>query len=512
MTTWKQVVYDVADAYREADGSTAKIPVGSLADKVREGAGIPYTGDNPLTIGQNGYIFEPKTLLKDGLTIINGVEGEDLTETEARQSAAVASLMSMVKRKVSESKNNGLYVWEKYSYKTEISATNVVSTSDGFTVTLDSEYSTEYVAGGEIVLGVDYMEHGDSPDGLYHHIFASDGNVYDPYFDDGDAPIGTVPLGTWSISGNTITAEGWFDVRNETISSYTSITFANPLLFDSYVVSDVEDAYPNGGELDGYYYEKGESGEYVWKKCERVAPITLSFTQTQTYPMIVKVSSDDVDLTKVDGSFFVGVKMDTPDTGIDIEFLDNMKVLYNTTEMAYTYTASTCQIEINNNPGNIYSWNDYTKEAIVTFLDYVVSDDPTAYPDKAIQDGYWYERVSEEDGITPEIFGCSRMAVDTFVYSSSTVANGVTLNHSLNDVPKVVLITVKNRPSAYYNVGNMLAIVTATNQLSGGIEYYTSQIVGGSASGTVTSTTIKLSLSVNAYFITGAEYQLITMA
>ena len=88
-TTWKQVVYDVADAYREANDSTERIPVGQLADKVREGAGVKYTGDNPLTIGQSGYTFPAKTLLKEGLQIVNGVNGEDLTAEVGEQNVAV---------------------------------------------------------------------------------------------------------------------------------------------------------------------------------------------------------------------------------------------------------------------------------------------------------------------------------------------------------------------------------------------------------------------------------------
>lgn len=36
-TTWKQVVYDVANAWREANDSTAKIPVSELPNKVKEG-------------------------------------------------------------------------------------------------------------------------------------------------------------------------------------------------------------------------------------------------------------------------------------------------------------------------------------------------------------------------------------------------------------------------------------------------------------------------------------------
>lgn len=38
-TTWKQVVYDAADAYREASKTTDKIPVGQLANLIRQGAG-----------------------------------------------------------------------------------------------------------------------------------------------------------------------------------------------------------------------------------------------------------------------------------------------------------------------------------------------------------------------------------------------------------------------------------------------------------------------------------------
>ena len=75
--------------------------------------GNKYTGPNPLTIGANGYSFDPKTLLKDGLTIVNGVEGEDLTLTEADMALAITELQRMVARKVSENRGEGEYVWKK---------------------------------------------------------------------------------------------------------------------------------------------------------------------------------------------------------------------------------------------------------------------------------------------------------------------------------------------------------------------------------------------------------------
>jgi hypothetical protein len=113
-TTWKQVVYDTADAYREANGTTDKIPVGQLAEKVRAGAGVPYEGDNPLTLGAEGHTFPPKTLLKEGLQIINGVNGEDLTETVTLQKSAVEELVKTVNRKIAL--NNGEAI--EYSYGT----------------------------------------------------------------------------------------------------------------------------------------------------------------------------------------------------------------------------------------------------------------------------------------------------------------------------------------------------------------------------------------------------------
>ena len=126
-TTWKQAVYDIADAYREAEGTTEKISIAELKEKVRDGGGkvyldgerikqlemTSYKGESPLTIGQEGTTIEPNTLLPDGLQIINGVNGEDLTETEARQDTAVQDLMRKVMRKVSDHNGEGEFVWKK---------------------------------------------------------------------------------------------------------------------------------------------------------------------------------------------------------------------------------------------------------------------------------------------------------------------------------------------------------------------------------------------------------------
>lgn len=244
-TTWKQVVLDTADAYREANGTLDKIPVGSLADKVREGAGVPYTGNNPLTIGTNGYSFDPKTLLKDGLTIVNGVEGEDLTATEADMALAIAELQRMVARKVSDHKGEGEYVWKKDNSI----IFDPVNTVDG----------TKYII-----------------------------TVTNPKFDISKATMDTFVGGSWSVhlTGNTALT-GTLGIVKQSgdyvlqwngaggigggvyDSTKGTITFTNDGSFGQttatskfvkngevdYVVSDDPTAYPDGGEQDGYWYE-----------------------------------------------------------------------------------------------------------------------------------------------------------------------------------------------------------------------------------------------------------------
>ena len=71
-----------------------------------------------------------------------------------------------------------------------------------------------------------------------------------------------------------------------------------------------------------------------------------------------------------------------------------------------TNASSTYNVYIQNDKGSVYlyaqtSFSNYYKYDIhsvkteYTFLDYIVSDKETAYPDGGEKDGYWYERVVE---------------------------------------------------------------------------------------------------------------------
>ena len=71
---------------------------------------------------------------------------------------------------------------------------------------------------------------------------------------------------------------------------------------------------------------------------------------------------------------------------------------------------------------------------VYTFLDYVVSDKETAYPDGGEKGGYWYEKVSE-----------AKVATGTLTISDSSTYT-LTIEHGLGRIPKefYLLITSNN--------------------------------------------------------------------
>ena len=249
-TTWKQVVLDTADAYREANGTTNKIPVGQLADKVRAGAGTPYEGDNPLTIGQAGFTFPAKTLLKDGLQIINGVNGEDLTDTAADQTTAVEDLLRMVNRKIAMNNGEGQYVWKKCSNtltleNPTIDLTNIdmcqwwkVSGIEGLDA-VDASFFDGFVYGSYVFSYANGV------------LTCSNGSVTNTF---------TYDSATQELMGSTYNMFG--DNKEAVTMTYTGTKVMNGQKggFVDYVVSSDTEAYPNGGELDGYWYELVEEG------------------------------------------------------------------------------------------------------------------------------------------------------------------------------------------------------------------------------------------------------------
>lgn len=147
--------------------------------------------------------------------------------------------------------------------------------------------------------------------------------------------------------------------------------------------------------------ESLKHGAYVWKKLTK--SIVVTFVQTSYNPIKFTVSSGDIDLGSVDESWFVGIKCSYSwATAVyAFEFMENNVFVIWTAdgkshlyEGTYSYNPSNKTITTDINPSGSFGINSSaTKQG--NFLDFVVSDSPTAYPDGGEQDGYWYEKVVE---------------------------------------------------------------------------------------------------------------------
>ena len=123
-------------------------------------------------------------------------------------------------------------------------------------------------------------------------------------------------------------------------------------------------------------------GEFVWKKCKEAI---ISFTQLNSgsAPLLIQCSSDDVDLSTVDESFFYGMmgSLTNGSTTYTYEFAEGSQFFTNGSDVVndYTYDPNTMRISIIGRQfGAIYTWTDCEKDVSVKFL---VSDSENKYPD-----------------------------------------------------------------------------------------------------------------------------------
>lgn len=170
-----------------------------------------------------------------------------------------------------------------------------------------------------------------------------------------------------------------------------------------------------------------------------------------------------------------------------------------------------------------YPYTLFESETTLSFIDYIVSDKETAYPDGGEKGGYWYERVAE---LNPQMFGYTKMAVDTFTPSSDTLFRNWSIPHSLGEIPKFVIIRAKSITSYVttkyaetWNFGflhNPDASSSASISMSFTCIYYTSSLSQGhdGLSMLFSSTAIMggSSVSNTIYLKSGVEYEIITMA
>lgn len=181
--------------------------------------------------------------------------------------------------------------------------------------------------------------------------------------------------------------------------------------------------------------------------------------------------------------------------------------------------------------GSADTVTSYKVNILKSVLDFVVSDDPTAYPDGGTQGGYWYEKVVEGVPLTG-ILGMQKIAVDYFTPTADTYLSGITLTHSLGAVPTTVFIMPVAKsytlPADYNSYYILFHAFNAAKFISGATQWamVREAIVGASLKCSmitsaqhspeiVTSTQFKADTNSGtggSYLKAGVEYAIITAA
>lgn len=158
-----------------------------------------------------------------------------------------------------------------------------------------------------------------------------------------------------------------------------------------------------------------------------------------------------------------------------------------------------------------------------TFIEYVVSDNENAYPDKAVHtDGYYYEKV----GGGPDLSSVGFTKGETIEVDCASQTT-FTVSHSLGVIPKLILL-VGDGDISYGRV----SILVATRYKNGSSYYYMNKYgitdngiaitdvfdtyysgSSGSARITATDTTITFNYdnSNNGYFSRGSKYKCLVL-
>ena len=255
-------------------------------------------------------------------------------------------------------------------------------------------------------------------------------------------------------------------------------------------------------------------GMYVWKKYEGIPPvsnITLKFEMiTYGNPCVVKVSSDDIDLSLVDSTIFIGMTLSgtltASSSATSFAFVSENEFTKNSATYSYNYDPSSQTITMNYEFTATVIWNNsvVSYSGNLSFLNYIVSDKETAYPDGGEKGGYWYEKVG--DGLTPEMFGCTKYEVGSFTLSSDNYT--VSFNHTLGEKPKAVIINENSSITDSNYVNTYLA------PSSYGAYVYSNRVSGNSASGnTLNESTVTVTTgNTSRKFKSGVKYNYVLLA
>lgn len=285
--------------------------------------------------------------------------------------------------------------------------------------------------------------------------------------------------------------------------------------------------------------ENNGAGEWVWKKCWKYT-VNLTQTTTGTNPTKFKVTGSGNNTDFTDVGFIVGKKF-VSDLGHTLEFLDETHMRHTAqngstvNEYTFTWDAANSTVEM---PAQWSTTHTFTAQETLRTKEFIVSAGEFDYPDREYgDDGYWYAQYYEDydkpeniaeyidifgtvgaltGGLTPENFGFTKMAVDTFSFSSRGQMATNTISHSLNDVPKMAIIIPKTKPTANYNLFAFFGTNpygVSGNKSNGSFASYENSGSFGTVQGNFRSEILRVGTSItNAYYEAGVEYTLITMA
>ena len=166
-----------------------------------------------------------------------------------------------------------------------------------------------------------------------------------------------------------------------------------------------------------------------------------------------------------------------------------------------------------------YVWKKLTAEG-GDFVDFVVNDTETAYPDGGMQEGYWYEKFNPATLIASnvrkdvDIWGIvgtlveGKTGIDYGTVTLNGSQNKVTVSHNLGKSPSFIAIIPDGFSSvSYSDVNNSYGII-GSQALMVDIGYTTSDAVFEleGASNTVTSSSITFWAPSGSNFISDTYY------
>ena len=177
--------------------------------------------------------------------------------------------------------------------------------------------------------------------------------------------------------------------------------------------------------------------------------------------------------------------------------------------------ANLLNIKNNAKKEGVYVWKKLTADG-GDFINFVVSDSETSYPDGAVHtDGYWYEKFQ----LDPTLFGCTKYAVDEFTLASNTY--NIMLSHSLGRIPTVAFIFTDEKisgSSPFRDAVCRSSSLFTSNGSSGANVTHAVNNVGKEyanyhdTSTTSTDSQIQVRYKNDSYYLkAGVKYTLITM-